>query len=119
MIQIVAKIFVCPDILAYRDSDFLPKQLDWLLIICRLEVPGLVEHVVGGQEGFGDLSDRPASFEHRTAVDKRFPGFFRIEIHVTDEQRNRADLPVQYPQLFESLGNKSGFEDEVLRRIAG
>jgi hypothetical protein len=119
VIQVVAQIFVRPDIFADGDADFLPKELDWLLIVRRLEVSGLVEHIVSRQESLEYLSNRSVSFQHRAAVDKRLSGFFGVKIYVSDEQRNCANLLVQRSKLLESLGNKSGFEDKVLRGVAG
>ena len=66
----VPKGFVVPDILADRQADFVPVEIDRRVFLCRLEIAVLVEDIVGREQGLEDEARRSAFFENGGGIEK-------------------------------------------------
>jgi hypothetical protein len=108
-----------PQVLADREAYALAAVIPHAALRGRLEVPGFVEDVVGGQEALGLGEDDGPVEDHRERVGQRTAQAALVPADMPDRHRHPAgELLLQAPEgRFLEFG-EAGLVEKVHRRVA-
>ena len=84
-----------------------------------MKIPGLIENIVSGQQGFKNPVDRLPALQHSGGVEKRLSLWRGIPLHTADNPGGGVRGTVDFVQHSKTGGNKVRLEKQILRGIAG
>ena len=116
--RLVPEVFVVPDVFADRDAELFAAHAVDVLLIAWLEVAGLVEHVVGGQEHFALLEDDAALANQRGFVGNGLPCPAVVQAAGVANDGRERHLRGNFLQRVVIALNKRGAFQKVEREIA-
>jgi hypothetical protein len=109
---------VVPGVLADGQAQAPPLELDGGVVGGGLEMPVLVEDVVGGQQGLGPAGDDLAPVEEDGPVDDGASRAGRVGLHAADDEARLFDPAGGGGQGLPVGAQEVGLFEEVARRVA-
>src|SRR5439155_13532864 len=110
------EILIVPDIFADRQANLLAVELDYKILVGRLEVAILVKNIVGRQQHFGASGQDFAVLAERRRISRLASGTGFISAHIADEQAGFGSRFGQALKEFEILRDELCLEQQIAWR---
>ena len=113
------EVAVVPDVLADADAELPAVEFEHSGLGGGLEIPVLVENVVGGQEGFVKGLAHGAAAQQHGAVEQGPSHFGGVRRRDSDQHRRSIlQFPGDAAQLLAALAHEAAAHQEIARQIA-